>query len=102
MERALLSTLVVIVNSGTVTTNGAGSCPAPGSDPAGAPAPTPGTATPGSLANVPTAERGAYAASTLGICGIAIKSGAFYIGFVCAAAVLIGVRMAGVPANSAI
>ena len=83
-------------NSGTVTNNGASSCPGAGSGPSGAPAPTPGPAPPGSLANVPTADRGVYAASALGICGIAMKSGAFYIGFICAAAVLVGVRMAGV------
>lgn len=90
-----------LTTSGTVTNNGAGSCPGAGSGPSGAPAPTPGPTTPGGLANVPTADRGVYTASALGICGIAMKSGAFYIGFICAAAVLVGVRMAGVPANAA-
>ena len=79
------------------TANGAGSCPGTGSGPSGAPAPTPGPATPGSLANVPTADRGVYTASALGICG----SGAFYVGFICAAAVLVAVHMAGVRANAA-
>lgn len=86
-----------LTTSDTVTNNGAGSCPGAGSGPSGAPGP----ATPGSLANVPTADRGVYTASALGICGIAMKSGAFYIGFICAAAVLVGVRMAGVRANAA-
>lgn len=88
-------------NSGTVTNNGAGSCPGAGSGPSSVPAPTPGPPTLGSLANVPTADRGVYAASALGICGIAMKTGAFYVGFICAAAVLVGVRMAGVSANAA-
>ena len=88
--------------SGTVTNNGAGQLPAPGSGPSGAPASTPGPARSGSLANVPTAERGVYGASALSICGIAMKSGAYYIGFICAAAVLVGVRMVGVPANAAL
>ena len=88
MERALLPPLVVIV------VNGAGSCPAPGSGPSGAPDPTPGPARPGSLANVPTADRGVYAAGALSICGIAMKSCAWYIGFICAGAVLVEVRMA--------
>ena len=69
--------------------------------PSRAPAPTPGPARPGSLANVPTAERGLYTASALSICGVAIKSVAWYIGFICGAAVLVGVRMASVPANAA-
>ena len=85
-------------NSGTVTNNGAGSCPGAGSGPSGVPAPTPGPPTPGSsrsLANVPTSDRGVYAASALGIYSIAMKSGAYYIGFVCAAAVLVGVHIYG-------
>lgn len=56
-------------------------------------------AKPGSLANVPTADRGAFGASALGICTIAMKSGAYWVGFICAAAVIVGVRMASVPAN---
>ena len=37
-------------------------------------------------------------ASALGICGIAMKTGAYWVGFVCAAAVIIGARMASFPA----
>ena len=94
------STPAFAEGEGTVTNDGAGNCPGAGSGPSGAPAPTPGVAAPGSLANVPTADRGVYTANALGICGIAMKSGAFYIGFICAAAVLVGVRMASVPANA--
>ena len=86
-------------NSGTVTNNGAGQLPAPGSGPSGAPAPTPGLATSGSLGNVPTADRGAYGASTLVTCGIAVTTGAYWIGFLCAAAVIVGVRMVSAQAN---
>ena len=99
------STLAFAEGEGSLSTsgtaNGAGSCPGTGSGPSGAPAPTPGPATPGSLANVSTADRGMYTASALGIFGIAMKSGAFYVGFICAAAVLVAVHMAGVPANAA-
>jgi hypothetical protein len=66
----------------------------------GSPTPIPGKSAPiGSLVNVPTADRGAYAASALGICAIAMKSGAFWVGFRCAGAVISGVRMAAIPAN---
>lgn len=75
--------------------NGGGSCPAPPSE-----TPGPGPAKPGGLANVPTVDRGAFGASALGICGIAMKSGAYWVGFVCAAAVIVGVRMAAIPANA--
>lgn len=81
-------------NSTTITNNGAGSCPAPGSGPSG----TPGSVTPGSLANVPTAAWGVPIASTFGTC---FTSGAFYIGLICAESVLVGVRMVGVRANTA-
>lgn len=70
-------------------TNGAtggGNCPAQ--------TPVPAPKKSGSLATVPTAERGAFGASALEICGIAMKSGAYWVGFVCAAAILVGVRMA--------
>ena len=77
-------------------TGGGANCPEPG------PTPRPETAGTGSLARVPTAERGAFTASALGICGIAIKSGAYWIGFVCAAAVIVGVRMASIPADQAL
>ena len=77
--------------------NGVGSCPGTGSTLSGTPGP--GPAQPGGLANVPTADRGAFGASSLGICAIAMKSGAYWVGFVCAAAVIVGVRMAAVPAN---
>ena len=72
-------------------TGGEGSCPKPGPPPSGTTTPRPETA--GSLARVPTADRGAFGASALGICGIAMKSGAYWIGFRCAAAVIVGVRM---------
>ena len=78
--------------------NGEGSCPGTGSPPSVTPAP--GPEKPGSLANVPTADRGAFGASALGICGIAMKSGAYWVGFLCAAAVIVGVRMGSVPANA--
>lgn len=83
-------------NSGT---GGVGSSPSPktGSIPSGTPAPEPGNS--GSLARVPSSERGAYTASALGICTVAMKSGAYWIGFICAAAVIVGVRMAGVPVS---
>ncbi len=55
--------------------NGGGNCPAE--------TPAPGPGKPGSLAQVPTAE-----------CGIAMKSGAYWVGFVYAAAVIVGVRIA--------
>ena len=76
--------------SGTVNNNAAGTCPVPS------------PAKPGGLANVSTADRGVSAASALGICGIAMKTGAFYVGFVCAGAIIVGVYIAGIPVNSAI
>ena len=65
---------------------------------ANCPAPEPAKPKPGSLAVIPNADRGAYGASALGICGIAMKTGAYWVGFVCAAAVIIGARMASFPA----
>ena len=53
---------------------------------------------PGSLAVIPSADRGAYGASAVDIYGIAMKTGAYWVGSVCAAAVIIGVRMASFPA----
>ena len=94
------STAAFASSNGVLTDNGAngvGSCPGTGSPPSGTPGP--GPAKPGGLANVPTADRGAFGASALGICAIAMKSGAYWVGFVCAAAVIVGVRMASVPAN---
>lgn len=95
----LRSTAAFASDNGMLPTNngsnGEGSCSGTGSPPSG----TPGPAKPGSLANVPTADRGAFGASALGICAIAMKSGAYWVGFVCAAAVIVGVRMASVPAN---
>ena len=61
--------------------------------------PGPNPAKAGSLANVPTPDRGAFGAGALGICAIVMKSGAYWVGFVCAAAVIIGARMAAVLAN---
>ena len=83
-----------------VGTGGGGSCPEAGPTPSGTPTPRPETS--GSLARVPTADRGAFGASALGICGIAMKSGAYWIGFVCAAAIIVGVRMAAIPADQAL
>jgi len=80
--------------------NGVGSCPGTESTPSGIPGPGPGPAKPGGLANVPTTDRGAFGASALGICAIAMKSDAYWVGFVCAAAVIVGVSMASVPANA--
>lgn len=93
---------VLPVNNGA---NDVGSCPGAVSPPFGTPGPGPeGTPSPGpgGLANVPTAGRGGFGASALGICGIAMKSGAYWVGFVCAAAVIVRVRMAAVPANAAL
>lgn len=75
-------------------------CPATGSTPSGTPAPEPGNT--GSLARVPTAERGACGAGALGLCSIAMKSYAYWVGFVCAAVVLAGMRMAAIPADHAV
>jgi hypothetical protein len=81
----LTSTAAFALDSEVLTTNnganGVGSCPGTGSPPSGTPAPVPGPAKPGGLANVPTADRGAYGASALGICAIAMKSGAYWVGF---------------------
>jgi hypothetical protein len=85
---------VVPGNDVSITNSGVGSCPGARSDPFATPTPVPG-----SLANLSNADRGIYTASTLGICGISIKSGAFYIGFICAAAVIVVMRMVSVPAN---
>ena len=65
-----------------------------------APGPAPEAAKPklGSLAVIPSADRGAYGANGLGICGIAMKTGSYWVGFVCAAAVIIGARMVSFPA----
>ena len=93
----LSSTIAFASDNGA---NNVGSCPGTGSPPSVTPSPSPNPAKPGSLANIPTADRGAFGASALGICGIAMKSGAYWVGFVCAAAVIVGVRMAAVPANA--
>lgn len=87
--------------------NGIGSCPEVSSAPSGTPGPGPELgpgpvpipAKSGSLSSVPTMDRGTYGAGALSICGIAMKSGAYWVGFVCAAAVIVGVRMASVPAD---
>ena len=63
------------------------------------PTSSPGSPNRGSLANVPNSDRGTYNAATLGICGIAMKSGSYWIGFVCGIAMIIGVRMAVTPPN---
>ena len=76
--------------------NDVGSCPETGSPPSPGPVPT----KPGSLSNVPTADRGTFGANALGICAIAMKSGAYWVGFVCATAVIVGVRMASGPSYS--
>jgi hypothetical protein len=67
-------------------TNGVGSSPGTGSPASGTPGP--GPAKPGDLANVPTADRGAFGASALGLCATAMKSGAYWVGFVGAAVVM--------------
>lgn len=96
----LSSTTAFASDNGVLPSNnnahGGDNCPAP---PSNTP-PSPGQTKPGGLANVPTIDRGAFGASALGICGIAMKSGAYWVGFVCAAAVIVGVRMASVPANN--
>ena len=74
---------------GLPASDGGSSCPAPGA----------AKPKPGSLASVPTVDRGAYGASALGICGIAMKTGAYWIGFVCAAAVIVGARMGAFPSG---
>nr|UKC63232.1 hypothetical protein [Haslea ostrearia] len=100
----LISRPAFASDSGVLPNNngagGGGSCPETGPTQSGTPAPGPGNT--GSLAKVPTADRGAFGASALGICGIAMKSGAYWIGFVCAAAVIVGVRMAAIPADQAL
>ena len=50
-------------------------CPAPG------PVPEAAKPKPGSLTVIPSADRGAYGASALGICGIAMKTGAYWVGY---------------------
>ena len=86
-------------NSGTGG-GGVGSCPETGSTSSGTPAPE--AVNIGRLASVPTADRGAFGASALGICAVTIKSGAYWIGFICAAPVIVGVRMAAIPADHAL
>jgi hypothetical protein len=49
---------------------------------------------PGSLAVIPSADQGAYGVSALGICRIAMKTGAYWVEFVCAVALIIEARMA--------
>ena len=72
--------------------NGANSCPETGS---GAASPNPPSPTKSNaVANMPSGDRGAYVGSALGICAAAMKSGAWYIGFLCAGAVIIGMRIA--------
>ena len=56
----------------------------------------------GSLAGIPSADWVAYGASALGICGSAMKTGAYWVGFVCAAAVIIGAHMASFPASDSL
>lgn len=87
----LISRPAFASDSGVLPNNngagGGGSCPETGPTQSGTPAPGPGNA--------------------LGICGIAMKSGAYWIGFVCAAAVIVGVhivgvRMAAIPPDQAL
>ena len=63
----LKSTVAFASDSGVLPANngvnGVGSCPGTGAPPSGTPGP--GPAKPGSLANVPTADRGAFGASAL-------------------------------------
>ncbi len=96
----LSSTTVFASDNGIQPINdgGLGSCLGTGSPLSGTPGP--GPAKPGGLANVPTADRGVFGVSALSICGIAMKSGAYWIGFVCAAAVIVGVHMVAVPVNA--
>ena len=96
----LLRSTPVFASDNGMAPGNMGSCPEAGSPPSETPVPSPGHTNPGGLANVPTTDRGAYGASALGICGIAMKSGAYWVGFVCAAAVIVGVRMAAIPANA--
>ena len=51
------------------------------------PAPSPGKPKP------PTSDRGTFGASVLGICSVAMSTGAYWVGFICAASFIIGVRM---------
>ena len=67
-------------------------CPAAGSVPEAA------KPKPVSLAVIPIADQVTYWASALGISSLAIKTGSYWIGFVYAAAFIIGVRMASFPA----
>ena len=73
-------------------------CPVePGPSPDTGPKPGPSTPTgpkPGSLATVPTADRGAFGAGVLAICNIAMQTGAYWVGFVCAAGFIVAVSMA--------
>ena len=50
--------------------------------------------------NVPTADRGAYAGAGITICTIALRTGSFWVGFVCAVALSVGMGMANtLPKN---
>jgi len=92
----ILASTTAFAHEETVTSPGSSGSPTYTSN---CPAPDPVTVERG-LANVTRVDRGIYTASALGISGIAMKTGAFYIGFVCAAAVLIGIHMAGIPAKN--
>ena len=86
---------LAVEGSGTDITNSnpSGTCTASGQGPA----PGPAKPAPGSLANGPTADRGALNAAALTFCGIAFKTGAYWLGFACAGLVILGARMANLP-----
>lgn len=67
-------------------------CPTPG------PAPKDAKPKLGSLTVIPSADPGAYGASALCICDIAMKTGAYWVGFVCSYAFIIGVCTASFSA----
>jgi len=58
-------------------------------------------AKPGSLAHVPETERVSIVIvdSTLGLSDIAMKTGAYWISFICAATILVGMQMSAVPSK---
>ena len=88
--------VVIPANNGA---NGVGNCPETGPTPSKTPGPGAKPGKRGSLANVPSGEQGTYTASALGICAVAMRSGAYWVGFICAAAVIIGVRMSSISVD---
>ena len=74
------------------------SCPETGSPLSGTP--TPGPTKPGGLVDVLTADQGPFDTSALGMCGITMKSGLYWVGFICAADIIVEVHMAAVQATA--